>query len=102
MDNLPTGRNMPIPGGRITPTRDNPIEPTGKRIPFESLPLDARHVLLQCGTWLLNDLGSRLGTAVRSGALRYNHLLRDFEEAPAWYRDVVKTDVPHRQTLISV
>lgn len=81
---------------------EDPIEPTEKRIPFESLPLDARHVLLQCGAWLLNDLGSRLGTAVRSGALRYNHLLRDFEDAPAWYRDVVKSDVPHRQTLISV
>lgn len=63
---------------------------------MESLPTRARHVLLQCGAWLLNDLPGRLGAAVRSGALRYNHLLRDFDDPPQWYREVVMSAIPHR------
>ena len=76
---------------------EDPVGLTEGRIPFESLPLDARHVLLQCGTWILNDIGSRIGGAVRSGALRYNHLLRDFDDAPAWYRQEVNSAVAHRR-----
>ncbi len=75
----------------------DPIELTEKRIPFESLDLATRHVLLQCGAWTLNDLGNRLGAAIRLGALRYNHLLRDFEGAPDWYRAMVATTIPHRK-----
>lgn len=76
---------------------EDPVELTEQRIPFESLPLDARHVLLQCGTWILNDIGCRIGAAVNSGALRYNHLLRDFDDAPTWYRHEVSSSVTHRQ-----
>ena len=76
---------------------EDPIEPTDERIPFESLDLATRHALLQCGAWILNDIGYRLGAAVRAGALRYNHLLRDFDAAPGWYRTIVSTAIPHRQ-----
>ncbi len=75
----------------------DPVEAVEHRIPFESLSLVARHVLLQCGAWLLSDRECRLGAAVLAGALRYNHLLRDFDDAPAWYRQNVASAIPHRQ-----
>ena len=74
----------------------DPVALGAKRIPLESLPTETRHVLLQCAAWLLNDLPGRLGAAVRSGALRYNHLLRDFDNPPLWYRSVVMSAIPHR------
>ena len=77
---------------------EDPVESIEQRIPFESLPLAARHVLLQCGAWLLSDAGSRLGEAVQAGALRYNHLLRDFVDAPAWYRHAVPRGHPASET----
>lgn len=76
---------------------DDPVGPSEQRIPMESLPTGIRHTLLQCGAWLLNDLAVRLSAAVKSGNLRYSHLLRDFDEAPAWYRHSVATAVPHRK-----
>ena len=76
---------------------DDPVTDSVKRIPLESLPTRTRHVLLQCGAWLLDDLPGRLGAAVRSGALRYNHLLHDFDHPPPWYREVVMSAIPHRR-----
>lgn len=75
---------------------DDPVSPSERRIPMESLPTGIRHILLQCGAWLLNDLAVRLSAAVKSGNLRYSHLLRDFEDAPAWYCNLVAIAVPHR------
>jgi hypothetical protein len=75
---------------------DDPVEPTGERVPFESLGLTTRHTLLQCGSWLLGDLGERLGSAVAARALRYNHLLRDFDAAPGWYRSLVSRTISRR------
>jgi hypothetical protein len=80
----------------------DPVATTKQRIPFESLEIGARHVLLQCGVWLLGDLACRLSAAVRTGALRYNHLLRDFDEAPAWYRHEVIGVIPHRRSTAVV
>jgi hypothetical protein len=62
---------------------------TGARPMIESLPLNVRHHLLLMGSWLMIDLEPRISDAWRHGALRYNHLLRDFETAPSWYVEMV-------------
>lgn len=59
------------------------------RIATETRPLIERHHLLQLVAWLMVDLKPRLSAAWRSKAVRYNHLLKDFEDSPLWYREVV-------------
>ncbi len=59
------------------------------RLTIEEHVLDDRHRLLQCGLWLMGSLAARLGEAWTSKAVRYNHLLKDFECAPADYRYLV-------------
>jgi hypothetical protein len=62
--------------------------PAGKRVAFESLPLDLRHELLTLGAWVMVDPLGRLKDAVAARAIRYNHLVRDFESAPEWFATV--------------
>ena len=59
------------------------------RLQIEGYTLDKRHHLLQYGLWLMGSLAARLGEAWASKAVRYNHLLKDFEGAPADYRHLV-------------
>ena len=58
-------------------------------IAFEMRPLVERHHLLQLTAWLMVDLETRLEMAWRARAIRYNLLLRDFSDAPDWYRQIV-------------
>ena len=57
----------------------------GKRLAIESLPTTTRHNLLQFGAWVLVNPNTRLRQAWKSRAIRYNHLLREFDTAPAWF-----------------
>ena len=65
------------------------IVQVSERISVESRSMDERHLLVQLGAWLLLDLASRLRNAWRSKAVRYNHLLKDFDDAPQFYAEVV-------------
>jgi hypothetical protein len=59
------------------------------RLTIESRPLRERHLLVQLGAWLLLDLKTRLTTAWHCRAVRYNSLLKDFDQAPNFYAQVV-------------
>jgi hypothetical protein len=61
------------------------IEMTGGRVPFETRPLDERHHLMQIVAWLMVDLEPRLRDAWRAKAVRYNHLLKGFNDPPESY-----------------
>ncbi len=54
-------------------------------ISFEARPINDRHHLVQLIGWLMIDLGPRLNIARRTKALRYNHLIKDFDNVPDWY-----------------
>lgn len=69
----------------------NPVAQRHRRIPFESLPLDVRHQLLSMGAWVLSDPHTRLVELWRNEALRYNHFVREFDAAPAWYLQTVES-----------
>ena len=47
-----------------------------------------RHTLLLWSCWLLCSPDLRLGAALKEGAFRHNHLLRDFPRPPIWYVDL--------------
>jgi hypothetical protein len=64
------------------------VEVSGK-MHVETLPLVQRHHLVQLGAWLMGDLQERMSVAWRSRALRYNHMEKDFDDPPFWYRNVV-------------
>ncbi len=59
------------------------------RLPIEGYSFDDRYHLVQYGLWLMGGLAARLGEAWTCKAVRYNHLLKDFEGAPADYRHLV-------------
>lgn len=59
------------------------------RIPIESCELELRHHLMQLIGYLMLDLPGRLDDAWRSRAIRYNHMLKDFRNAPAGYERMV-------------
>lgn len=65
--------------------------PAGKRLDFESLPLETRHEVLIRGAWLMADLHHRLDDAVRARAIRYNHLVRDFPGMPTEFGNVARS-----------
>jgi len=64
-------------------------EMTSARQPLESRALVERHHLAQLASWLMMDLESRLKEAWRAKAVRYNHLLKDFDNAPTHYQKLV-------------
>jgi hypothetical protein len=66
---------------------DEPLLPTG-RIGVEDLRRDVRHQVLACALWLMEDLEARLKEAWLAKAVRYNLMLKDFYQAPKWYRTV--------------
>ena len=63
---------------------------TQGKIPIETRPILERHHIVQLIALLMVDLEPRLRDAWRAKAVRYNHLLKDFDDAPDWYRDVVE------------
>ena len=63
---------------------------TSERIAFETRTLFERHHLIQLVAWLMAELEPRLRVAWRAKAVRYNHLGKDFEDAPEWYLKVVE------------
>lgn len=66
------------------------VQMTKDRIAIETRPLHERHHLVQLLAWLMMDLEPRLRMAWRAKAIRYNHLGKDFENAPGWYLKVVE------------
>ncbi|MFI5444011.1 TniQ family protein [Polaromonas sp. UC242_47] len=65
------------------------IPMTHGRVSIEARPLAERHHLVQLVAWLMVDLEPRLFRAWRSKAVRYNHLLKDFDEEPQFYAQIV-------------
>jgi hypothetical protein len=61
------------------------IELTGGYATFEMRKIQERHHLLQLTCWLLSDLELRLTAAWRAKAVRYNMLLKDFDDPPTYY-----------------
>ena len=59
------------------------------RTPIESCELELRHHLMQLIGYLMLDLPGRLDDAWRSRAIRYNHMLKDFRNAPVGYELMV-------------
>jgi hypothetical protein len=59
------------------------------KVSFESRVLAERHHLIQLIGWLMLDLEPRLRKAWREKAVRYNHMLKDFERAPESYLTLV-------------
>lgn len=66
------------------------IELTGGHISFEMRDIQVRHHLLQLTGWLLSDLEPRLTAAWHAKAVRYNWLLKDFDDPPAYYCLIAK------------
>lgn len=73
------------------------IPMTQGRVSIETRPLAERHHLAQLLAWLMVDLEPRLRRAWRGKAVRYNHLLKDFDDVPEFYSDVVKRFSDWRQ-----
>lgn len=62
----------------------------GKRLTFEQHSHAERHQYLLCALWLLSDLEHRLRAAWLTKAVRYNLMLKDFDDPPGWYRPLVE------------
>ena len=57
---------------------------------IEQRRLPERHQWLLCALWLVADLRPRLQAAWSAKAVRYNLMLRDFDDPPGWYRPLVE------------
>ncbi|MFZ6751985.1 TniQ family protein [Undibacterium sp. Dicai25W] len=66
------------------------IELIGGHIPFEMRTIQERHHLLQLVGWLMVDLEPRLTAAWRAKAVRYNLLLKDFDDPPMYYKFIAE------------
>jgi len=66
-----------------------PRELTKGRFSFEERSIDERHFALQLALWLMLDPKSRLRNAWESGAIRYNHLLKDMESPPQGFATLI-------------
>jgi hypothetical protein len=60
------------------------------KLGFESRLLAERHHLIQLIGWMMMDLESRLRGAWRAKAVRYSHMLKDFDGAPQFYLEIVE------------
>jgi hypothetical protein len=62
-----------------------PTQFAASREPIETRPQDERiEMLLQAG-WMMADVEGRVRRAWNARAIRYNHLLKEFEHAPPWF-----------------
>ena len=73
---------------------------TDGHISFEMRPIEERHHLIQLTAWLLVDLESRLTTAWRARAVRYNVLLKDLALPPGWYSEIIERLANWRDRLV--
>lgn len=71
------------------------------RISIEQRNHDERHQLLLCALWLMADLVSRLESAWLSKALRYNLMVKDFDDSPGWYRLLVERFSDWRKGVVA-
>jgi hypothetical protein len=62
--------------------------PTGW-ITIEERRREERHAWLLCALWLMADLEGRLTEAWVAKAVRYNLMIKDLNQAPSWFRNVV-------------
>lgn len=70
---------------------DAPAVPvTTSRLIFERRRVEERHHIVQLAFWYMADLEPRLTAAWRDGAITYSALLRDFEDRPGWYDEIVE------------
>lgn len=71
------------------------------RVCIEQRSHGERHRLMLCALWLMADLGCRLESAWLSKALRYNLMLRDFDDAPEWYLLLVERFSDWRKGVVA-
>lgn len=64
---------------------------TTGRLTFEQRPLLERHHVIGLAWWLLDRWPTRLQRAWEDGAVRYNVLLKDFDDAPKWYSQMASS-----------
>jgi hypothetical protein len=57
---------------------------------FETRSIDERHHVIQLAAWIMDEPESRLTHAWQVKAVRYNSLLKDFDNAPHWYIRIVE------------
>lgn len=62
------------------------IEPG--RVAIEQRRVDDRHRLLLCAIWLMAEPFERVRAAWEAKAVLYNHLLKDMDQVPKWYRQL--------------
>jgi len=65
------------------------VRPT-RRIYIEERRRDERHQWLLCALWLMVDLEHRLRNAWLAKAVQYNLMIKDFYDAPGWYRTLAR------------
>jgi hypothetical protein len=64
---------------------------TTARQGIEQFDVSSRHEVLQQAAWLLVNFPVRIKQAWDVGAVRYNHLLKDFSSPPAWYLEGISS-----------
>lgn len=64
------------------------IDVGGVRV-FEAQSLAVRHHLAQFGYWYLADLENRLTAAWNAGAITYSALIRDFDDRPKRFNEII-------------
>ena len=80
-----------------------PVVPaTRGRTTIEQRRTAERHQLLLCALWLMVNLQPRLEAAWLGKAVRYNLMLRDFDDPPGWFRLLVRRFSNWRSAGISI
>jgi hypothetical protein len=69
---------------------DDKVISSGDRISIESRGKYERHHLIQLIVWVMIELESRLRMAWRSKSIRYNSLLKKFQDPPAWFANIAE------------
>jgi hypothetical protein len=70
---------------------DDKVVSSGDRISIETRDIYERHHLMQLIVWLMIDLEPRLRMAWRSKSIRYNSLIKDFHDPPAWFANIAES-----------
>lgn len=66
------------------------IELAGGYRYFEARNIEERHHIVQLAAWVMDNPTSRLTCAWQAGVVRYNTLLKDFDDASDWYLRIVE------------
>lgn len=62
----------------------------GTKVDIEGASIETRHHALQVIAYLMLDLEPRLRRAIVANSVRYNHLKKDFDDMPEWYRGLIE------------